>query len=211
MGEFPLFVDLKGVPCLVAGGGKVALRKTEALLACSPRLTVTAPQVLPAFLDLERAGKLRLLRRTFRPEDLEGCFLAVAATGDRAVNRRIAQLCRDRGILVNAADDQSACTCKFPAAVRRGSLTIGVSTGGASPTAARFVKERIEALLPAGEADWEGILEFLAQSRDQVKQRLPAQARAPVFRALFDRCMALGRGLTGDELEYVLKEAARDE
>lgn len=209
MGEFPLFVDLEGAPCLLVGAGRVALRKAEALLACSPRLTVAAPQVLPAFLDLERAGALRLLRRAFQPEDLEGRFLVVAATGDRAVNRRIAQMCRDRRILVNVADDQSACTCKFPAVVRRGRLTVGVSTGGASPTAARFVKERIESLLPAGEADWEGILEFLAQSRSQVKQRLPAQARAGVFQALFDRCMALGRGLSGDELEEVLEEAAR--
>ena len=160
---------------------------------------------------LEQAGKLRLLRRAFRPKDLEGNRLAVAATGDRGVNRQIAALCRARGILVNVADDQEACTCKFPAVVRRGGLTIGVSTGGASPTAARFFKERIEALIPAGEGELADILDFLARSRAVVRERLPEGARGPVFAALFDRCMALGRGLSGEELEEVLKEAARDE
>ena len=63
MGEFPLFVDLEGVPCLIAGGGRVALRKARALLACAPRLTVAAPRFLPEFQALEQAGKLRLLRR----------------------------------------------------------------------------------------------------------------------------------------------------
>lgn len=211
MGEFPLFVDLEGVPCLIAGGGRVALRKARALLACAPRLTVAAPRFLPEFQALEQAGKLRLLRRAFRPKDLEGNRLAVAATGDRGVNRQIAALCRARGILVNVADDQEACTCKFPAVVRRGGLTIGVSTGGASPTAARFFKERIEALIPAGEGELADILDFLARSRAVVRERLPEGARGPVFASLFDRCMALGRGLSGEELEEVLKEAARDE
>lgn len=212
MGDFPLFVSLEDAPCLLVGAGTVALRKAQAILPCGPRLTVVAPGVLPAFAGLEQEGRLRLLRRAFRPEDLAEQLLVIAATGDRDLNRRIAGLCRDRRILVNTAGSQDGCTCRFPAVVRRGRLSIGISTGGASPSAARFFKERIESLLPPGEsADLEEILDWLAESRETVKRRLPPRRRAPVLAALFDRCMAAGRGLTEAELEKLLEEAAESE
>lgn len=212
MGDFPLFVNLEGAPCLVVGAGRVALRKVQALLPCGPRLTVVAPRALPEFSELERAGKLALRLRPFCPEDVEGCLLVVAAADDQALNGRVAALCRQRRILVNAAGSRAECTCKFPAVVRRGRLSVGISTGGASPTAARFFKERIEALLPPGEeTDLEGILDWLAGVRDTVIRRVPAQRRPRIFAALFDRCMEAGRGLDAAELEDILKEAERDE
>ena len=208
MGDFPLFVSLEDAPCLLVGAGTVALRKARALLPCGPRLTVVAPGALPAFTGLEQKGKLRLLRREFRPEDLAEQLLVIAATGDGELDRRIAGLCRDRHILVNTAGSRAAGACRFPAVVRRGRLSVAISTDGASPSAARFFKERIESLLPPGEsADLEEILDWLSKTRETVKRRLPAGRRAPVFAALFDRCMAAGRGLTEAELEELLEEA----
>ena len=211
IGYFPLFIDLEGVASLVAGAGRVALRKAEALLCCGARLTVAAPEALPEFQALAEEGKLRLLRRTVRMEDVQGQRLVVAATGDQAVNRALAARCREAGVWVNVASDQQACTCKFPAMVRRGELTVGVSTGGASPTAALCVKERIEEMLSAGtNAGLEEALEYLTRTRGEVKERIKEEAlRARVFAALFDRCMQRGGGLAEDELEALLEEAAR--
>ena len=145
MAYFPMFVELEGRPCLIVGGGAVALRKARRLLPYGPCLTVVAQSFVPELEALEGAA---LYRRAFRPRDVEGQALVVAATGDGALNREIAALCRARRIPVNAVDDKDNCTFLFPALVRRGPLSIGISTGGASPTAAVYVKEKIEAAPP---------------------------------------------------------------
>ena len=137
MGYFPFFVDLEGQPGLIVGGGTVALRKADKLLPYGPHLTVVSPHILP---ELERIPGLTLSRREFSPADLDGMLFAIAATDDRGLNRRIAELCRERHIPVNAVDDREACSFLFPALVKRGDLSVGISTGGASPTAAIWLK-----------------------------------------------------------------------
>ena len=171
MAYFPMFVELEGRPCLIVGGGAVALRKARKLLPYGPCLTVVAQSFVPELEALEGAA---LCRRAFRPRDVEGQALVVAATGDGALNREIAALCRARRIPVNAVDDKDNCTFLFPALVRRGPLSIGISTGGASPTAAVYVKEKIEAALPGGDG-WNGILEYLAARRAPVRASLAAR------------------------------------
>lgn len=154
MAYFPFFVDLTGQRGLIAGGGTVALRKAEKLIPYGPALTVAAPDLLPGF---EALPGLTLLRRPFTPRLLEGMRFVIAATGDPALNHRIAALCRERGVLVNVVDDRDWCTFLFPALVREGPLSVGISTGGASPTGAVWVKERLEGLLPrASAACWSG-------------------------------------------------------
>lgn len=199
MSCFPFFMEIGGRPALIAGGGTVALRKIEKLLPYGPRLTVAAPDISA---EIEALPGLRLLRRPFRPGDLEGMAFAVAATADREVNRRIAALCRARSIPVNVVDDPAACTFLFPALVKRGELSIGISSGGASPSAAVFVKDRVEALLPDHIED---ILDFLKAVRPGVKAALPEEeVRARAFAALFRRCLEEGRGLTAPEIEDCL-------
>ena len=102
MAYFPMFVELEGRPCLIVGGGAVALRKARRLLPYGPCLTVVAQSFVPELEALEGAA---LCRRAFRPRDVEGQALVVAATGDGALNREIAALCRARRIPVNAVDD----------------------------------------------------------------------------------------------------------
>ena len=121
------------------------------------------------------------------------------------MNRRIAALCRAAGIPVNAVDDKEACTFLFPALVRRGPLSIGISTGGASPSAAVFVKERVEACLPVprdtdGADGFGEILAYLASLRPRVKGEIGEESlRAALFSALFDACLERGRPLTEEE------------
>lgn len=128
---------------LVAGGGKVALRKVKGLLEAGARVTVVAPRVEP---ELE-AMPITLLRRKVRPADLAGAYLAFTATDDRSANHRIAQAAKRRGIPVNVADAAGECDFLVPSRIVKGDLQIAVSTGGRSPRRAIEVRNRIERML----------------------------------------------------------------
>ena len=183
MGYFPFFMELEGREGLVVGGGAVALRKLQKLLSYGPRLTVAAPELLE---EIEALPGLTRLRQTFAPAMLEGKRFVIAATDDREVNREIAALCRERGIPVNVVDDKEQCTFLFPALVKRGDLTVGVSTAGASPSAAAWVKRRVLAAVPE---DFGEMLDYLASLRPMVRERVAEENRAAVFARLFSDCM----------------------
>lgn len=201
MGYFPFFVDLEGREGLVVGGGAVALRKLQKLLPYGPRLTVAAPELLA---EIEALPGLTRLRRSFAPAMLEGKGFVIAATDDREVNREIAALCRERGIPVNAVDDKEQCTFLFPALVKRGDLTVGVSTAGASPSAAAWVRRRVSERLPE---DFGELLDYLASLRPMVRKRVAAENRAAVFARLFSACMEQGFPLEEAALAAVLEGA----
>ena len=189
MSWFPFFIQLENAPGLLVGGGQVALRKAEKLLSFGPKLTVVAPEICPELAALE-GPNLTLCRRPFCESDLDPLpAFVIAATSDPATNRRIAALCRERRVLVNVVDDPSACGFYFPALVQRGRLTVGISTGGASPTAAAWLRKKIEALLPEGFA---GLLDRLEAKRAAVKAACPGEesARAALLRAEFQQELA---------------------
>ena len=159
-GYYPVVLDLRGRRCLVAGGGVVARRKVDGLLAAGALVTVVAPDCLPM-----PAG-VRVERRAFADADLAGVTFAVAASDDRELNARVARLARKLGVWVNVADDPQAGDVILPAVARRGSLQIAISTGGASPALAQRLRERLEdefgpeygelvALLGALRGEWE--------------------------------------------------------
>lgn len=183
MDTLPLFLRLDGQPCLVVGGGAVAARKVEALARAGARITVVAPRTGPAIGKLAADGRLRIEERRFVDEDVHGVLLAVAATGDREVNRRVYEACRARGVLVNTVDDPSLCTATFPAIVDRGPVTVAVSTGGSAPALARHLREKIERLLPAGT---DRLARFLTARRADIN-RAAADGRAR--RRLWDRIL----------------------
>lgn len=196
MAYFPFFVDLAGSSGLIAGGGAVALRKIEKLLPFGPALTVVAPDIRREIAEIPG---LALCRRAFAPEDLEGRAFVIAAAGDRAVNHQISALCRARGIPVNVVDDKAASTFLFPALVKRGDLTVGVSTSGSSPAAAIYLKEQINALLPA---NFDQILAFLAGQRQLAQGRFDdPRRREALMKALFQACLDKGGPLPPEETE----------
>ncbi len=142
---FPLNLDLRDRPCLVAGGGRVAERKIRTLLACGARAHVVSPEIRPALEELARsAPALRLSRRAVNPEDLNGVFLAFAATSRRDVNAALAAEARRQGIFCNIADDPARSDFTLPAVIRRGDLQITLSTGGQSPALSRHLRRELE-------------------------------------------------------------------
>ena len=139
MSYFPFFMEVAGKGCLIAGGGSVALRKAEKLLPFGVRIMAVAPMFCEEFRELDG---VRRVERPFIPEDLEGMMFVIGATNDSAVNAEISRLCRERGIPVNIVDDRENCTFFFPALVKRGDFVAGFSSGGNSPLAARYIREK---------------------------------------------------------------------
>lgn len=197
MAYFPFFVQLEDVPALVIGGGRVALGKVSRLLPYEPHLTMVSPQFLP---ELEAIPGLTLIRRSFIPEDLEGMSFVVAAAGPE-VDTQVARLCRERGLPVNVVDNRDESSFIFPALLRRGDLSVGVSTGGSSPSAAVCLRDEFSRQLPSALED---ILTYLKQARLVVRSRIAQGAqREAVMRALCHRCLELNRPLTPAEAEEV--------
>jgi siroheme synthase-like protein len=145
---YPVALDLTGRPCLVVGGGAVAERKVAALVEAGARVTVVSPSLTPALLRLAAEAPLRWRPREYVAGDAAGFVLVMVATDDRVVNTAVAAECRERGIWVNCADDPARCDFILPSVLRRGAVTVAVSTGGQSPTMARLVREELDALLP---------------------------------------------------------------
>ena len=193
MPHFPMFVDLKDKPVLIVGGGAVALRKLKKLTPYGGIPKVVAPVILPEIRELAAVEE-----RAFRADDLTPRpALVIAATDDEVINREVARLCKNMSIPVNVADDPEGCTFLFPALVQKGSFSAGITTGGASPTAAVYFKERLEEQVPE---NLEQTLDWLAEQRVELKRTVPDQAkRAGIFRRMFDACMDKGAPLTGEE------------
>jgi precorrin-2 dehydrogenase/sirohydrochlorin ferrochelatase len=166
MAYFPVFLELAGRRCVVVGGGVVAERRIAGLLAAGAAITVIAPTLTSALAALAAEGRLRHEPRGYRAGDLAGFDLAFAATDAGDVNGALAREGRARGVWVNAADDPVNCTFILPALVRRGDLTVAVSTGGTSPALARAVREDLERYLTA---DYATLAQVAAEARRELR------------------------------------------
>ena len=144
--ETPFYIAclrLSGRDCLVVGGGDVGLEKVEGLLACDGRVTLVAPDAVEELQKLAAEGSIAWERRAFDVGDLEGKFLAIAATSDTDVNISVYEAAERRAMLVNVVDVPSLCNFILPAIVRTGPLAIAISTAGASPALAKRIKREI--------------------------------------------------------------------
>jgi precorrin-2 dehydrogenase len=144
--ETPLYIAclrLSGRSCLVVGGGEIGLEKVEGLLACDADVVVVAPEAEPALEAYAKEGSIRWERREFREADLEGRFMAIAATAATDVNIAVYEAAEKRAMLVNVVDVPPLCNFILPAIVRSGPLAIAISTAGASPALAKRMKREI--------------------------------------------------------------------
>lgn len=202
MKHYPAFLNLKDKPCLVVGGGKVARRKVKILLTAQAKIVIIAPQLSQEMADLTAQCPTQVthLSKTFADDDIDQYKprLIIAATDQRQVNARIAELAHERAIWVNVADDPQASSFIVPSIVDRSPVTIAVSTGGASPVLARQLRMKLETLIPASTGKLAAITEAY---REQVKQHFPAAQQRKHF---WDKAL---RGQFA-ELVYMGNEAA---
>jgi precorrin-2 dehydrogenase/sirohydrochlorin ferrochelatase len=167
---YPIALDLAGKRCLVVGGGAIATDKVAGLLRARADVTVIAPHATDWLEERAAEGRIALHRRPYRPDDLDGIYLAYGATDDPAVNEAITERARSAGILVNAVDDIPNCDFFAMAIARRGDLQIAISTDGQSPAFSRWVREYLDAWLPTEFGD---LLAILGDVRKQLRAEGP--------------------------------------
>lgn len=149
---FPLFIDLTDKTVLIAGAGKIALRRVRTLLQFGARIRVTAPEFCPELEEMAEEGKICAECRTYQPGDIQGASFVIAATDSREVNRQIREECRLAGIPVNVADDRTLCDFYFPSVVITEEAVVGINSGGDSPGKTKELRKKIEETL--GQNGW---------------------------------------------------------
>src|SRR6266436_4564110 len=170
MSFYPVFLNLQGRHAVVVGGGAIAEQKVVGLLEAGARVTVASPELTWKLEDLAATGAIAVRRRAYRRGDLEGAFLAVAATDDRSVNADVWAEAEERGIMLNAVDDLPHCSFIAPAVHRAGDIAVAVSTAGKSPALAVRLREQIRALIGREHAEF---LDLLGELRPTVAARVP--------------------------------------
>src|SRR3972149_10997289 len=134
---YPVTLNVKGRRCLVVGGGWVALRKVEGLIAEGAQVTVVTPEAVGPLATLEEDQAITLEKRAYQPGEAAAFPLGFAATDDREVNRRVSEDAASAGVWVNVADDPVLCSFPLPARVRRGSLQLSIASAGGAPVRGR--------------------------------------------------------------------------
>jgi uroporphyrin-III C-methyltransferase/precorrin-2 dehydrogenase/sirohydrochlorin ferrochelatase len=185
---YPVFLDLRGRACLVVGAGPVAIGKIRVLMEAGADVTIVAPAAAAPLPAWSEEGRVRWLRRKFRDADLDGCWLAIAATGDGAVNAAVFVGAERRRLLVNAVDDLAHSIFIAPATARSGAVQVAVTTGGHSPALAKRLRDRIQSeLLSDGVAR---LAALLGSWRPAVKEALGGYTERQAFwEGVLDSCV----------------------
>jgi precorrin-2 dehydrogenase/sirohydrochlorin ferrochelatase len=184
MKYYPAYLDLRERPCVVIGGGRVAERKTLALLEAGADVTIISPALTPKLRELSDSGKITHLQKQYEEQDLSGEYLVIAATPSAAVNTLVAQACKKKHTLVNVASPPEESSFIVPSVVERGDLLIAISTSGASPALAKKVRQDIERKYGT---EYEIFLEELLAIRKRILEEIPDESnRGQVFQAIVD-------------------------
>jgi siroheme synthase-like protein len=164
---YPVYLNLKGRRCVVFGGGAVAEEKITKLLSSGAIISVISPDATPDIRSLADQGKVEWQPRKYQPGDLGGAFMGIAATNKREVNRCIFHEAEQSGTLLNVVDDPVFCSFIAPAVVKRGEVTLAISTGGASPALARKLRESLE---DSPALEWADLASVMSRVRREVKR-----------------------------------------
>ena len=171
----PIFLDLDGQRVVIVGGGAVAERKIETLIESGARVAVVSPDITDRIADLAERGLVEVQRRAYATGDLSGCRLAYAATSDPGVNQAVRHEATEAGVWLNAVDQPALCDFITPATVRRGDLTLAVSTNGRSPSLARQIREDLER---AYGPEYGGLVDAMGEARDRLRAGAGAEPPA---------------------------------
>jgi precorrin-2 dehydrogenase len=184
MRYYPAYLNLRGRPCLIVGGGTVAERKALSLLEAGADITIVSPLLTRKLQELSASGKIAHRQRKFEEQDLSGEFLVIAAAGSAETNINVARVCKQRNILVNVAVPPEESTFVVPSVVERGDLLIAVSTSGASPGLSKKIRRELEKLYGT---EYDQFLVRLAVIRKRVLNEVAdEQERRRIFQAIID-------------------------
>ncbi len=203
----PLNIDLKERACLVIGGGAVAERKVKVMLAYSAAVTVVSPAIGSYLSDLVKREKVGWIKDIYRPVYLKSRFMVICATDSAEVNRSAAEDCIERGVLVNSVSEPDMCTFFLPALLKKGPLTVTVSTAGSSPALSRRIRDQLDSVLGP---EYEAYIRFLGVMRPQIIARITdKKARQSIFEYLagdefFSAFTTLERSEAEDLVERLL-------
>ncbi len=165
---YPVYLNLAGKHCVILGGGTIAQGKIAALRDAGANITVISPEATNGIMRAAERGDITFEQREYQDGDLDGAFIAVAATNVWHVNRQIYEEAEQRGVLLNVVDDPDQCTFIAPSIVRRDPITLAVSTGGASPALARKLRETLS---EAPALRWADLAGALGRARRVIKEK----------------------------------------
>lgn len=177
MQNYPIFVDLKRQPCLVVGGGPVALRKIRLMRLAQADITVIAPDICDD-LRTEFGEQITHIPREFNDDDINGYRLITAATNVPSVNQRVSELAQAVNIPVNVVDQPELCSFITPSIVDRSPVLIAISTGGGAPVLARMLRAKLEAFIPASYGQ---LASTMSRYRDALKKAMPEERDRRLF------------------------------
>lgn len=200
MGYYPIFLEMKDRRCVVIGGGAVAKRKVEGLVAVGANVTVISPAITDGLRDLLKQNAIRHVAREYQAGDRAGYDLVFVATENAETNAAVAGEAQSLRIWVNSADDPDHCDFILPAVIRRGDLTVAVSTGGASPAAARAIREELEEYITA---DYAAFVQIAGEVRRELRKKSVFPGESAWHRALqgdFRRLMKEGKPAQAKEV-----------
>jgi siroheme synthase-like protein len=167
---YPVYIEMRDQPCLVIGGGKVAEGKVDGLLSVRAHVTVISPELTPHLHLLTAQKQITYMARTYQPGDLAGAFMVICATDQPVINHQVWQEATTNHQLVNVVDDTPRCNFIAPSILRKGDLTIAISTSGRAPALAVRLKERLQRELGP---EYGRFLELAGELREPLAQHIP--------------------------------------
>ena len=167
---YPVYLQLQDQPCVVIGGGKIAEGKVAGLLAADARVKVVSPTLTPRLQELVEQGQIESVSRTYQPGDLTGAFLVICATDQTEIDDQVWEAASANRQLVNVVDHTPHCNFIAPAILRRGDLTIAISTAGKASALAVRLKEQLQKEIGP---EYERFLELAGQLREPLAHHIP--------------------------------------
>ena len=160
---YPILINLKRFPCLIIGGGKVATRKVTSLLEYNAKVTVLAPKISKPLLQLQRKRKISVIKKVYSKEFLNNIKIVFCATDNPKINKMVRKDCTEKKLLLNVADMPALCDFILPAIVKRGDLTISVSSQGIAPFYTKEIKNKLNHIFPSY---YENVIELAGEFRN---------------------------------------------
>ncbi len=203
MSYFPMFIELKGRRCLVVGGGEIALHKVNVLRDFGAQLTVVSQDILPEIKQMEF---VECREKKFHLSDLNGQQLVVAATDDKEENHRIAQVCKERNLPVNAVDQREDCSFIFPSYLKKGEVVAAFSSGGQSPLVTQYLKTQMVPIMTDLLAK---LAERLGDVREVVQAVCPVEERKIVYQEMLSLGLEKGSVPSDEEIMQIIEKKAQ--